>query len=202
MITFLISLGILCTILIVAALILNFSIKFDENHNASFDSWHFKLYALLRFENKYYTNKPKTICLYFWNFLFYILIIPVTLPMIIIGFVAPKIRFEDGSNKGAIIAGGIFSWIAILLSFVAGIGILGYEDLKEFTPLQIFLSIITGIAAISSVLTIVGLSIYGITEYDSYIKIKNYNRPSKPDSMLKLRYKAWKNKNCPMINWD
>lgn len=45
--------------LIITLLVLMFTIKFDETHTASHESWHLKLFNILRFSDDY--DRPKTI---------------------------------------------------------------------------------------------------------------------------------------------
>lgn len=192
--------------LIAVLLISMFSIKFDETHTSSTESWHVKLYRALswKYPDLDYENEwaglPKTICNYFWSYLLYIVSIPLTIIPVVIG-VFIKRSFKEGTPIYGLSL--IINFI-FLISFGIGFAIFDQGDTWIIHWAYAWL-VGFGIA-----LVIVAIFI-GIIHLADYIDQKKrernfrkygYEGKPKKKSMIKMRFKAWKEKNCPIINWE
>lgn len=185
--------------LIIGLLILMFTIKFDDEHGAKIDSWHLKLYKILSWNYLTY-DRPKTICMYYWSYILYIVTIPYTLVTVLIGLLCGK----SFKNDAPIFGFSLFVNLLLLLSHVISRLVFESDGVWSIHWLWAWL---IGLAIMA---VVVGLTI-GIIYIAEVIdnkriehNFKKYGYMSKPKktSIIKLRLKAWKEKNCPIINWN
>jgi len=180
-----------------AVLITVFSIKFDANHIAYESSWHWRLYKFLSFSGDKWnqSNKPFTICEYYWSFILRIVVLPLTLPILLLGSVFKKMRGPRELRGFTIIF-----WLYLFVSFTIGMSIYIEEDGLLYVELWRVILVGTGIlTAITCFIAIVVFSIIGTLEMIRN-RDRKYSKP-KTRSIVYLKFKSWKDKNCPMIHW-
>lgn len=168
-------------LLILTVLVLVFSIKFSADHSAPEKSWHLKLFRAITFEHEDY-RLPSNICVYFWRYVLHILFIPWNILMILYGVLYPKQRDESGVMWTI----STIKWFLLLLSF--GIGS-AFRDGLEF---HFWKSIGIGLAVLSSAALLI-IIIFGLLHL--------INKAPK-DTLLTTKISSWKDRNCPMINWE
>ena len=181
-------------LIMIALFVFMLTIKFDKDHNASKDSFHYKVFNTLRFGDDYEVLPP-TICLYYWQYVKYIVLIPLTLPIVLIGSVFKKLK--DTTNLSGFTAA---FWVTIILG--CGWGNLIFINNVDEPSVSVFMACILGLLILITAFALILLIIYGIVCLVEYIKSKRTTPVAKEESLVKKRFKAWKDKNCPMINWD
>lgn len=183
--------------LIITLLVLMFTIKFDETHTANRESWHLKLFNILRFSDDY--DRPKTICQYFWLYIQYIISLPFTLPIVLFGAIFYKLR--DAVMSVYLLS--MLFWGVILFSFAIG-GII-FDKGDAGWSLSPWLATLIGFGITALILvTLIGIILFigWLQDILHDYKYRNYDiTKAQQKSMLTSRFKAWKEKNCPVINW-
>lgn len=193
--TFLITLGIVYAIIIATTFIVSLSIKFDKDHNANVNSWHYRLFCFISGTDRYtyITKPPRTVCSYFWQYVTFMLMLPLSLPYLIIVSIWPDSK-EDGRTPLPILL-GMLTYIAGFFVWMVGMGTL--ESFALFTDPNWFqltiLPLITGAIIITTVVSALAGFIYLIFNISESQALN--------DSMITKRVKAWKSKSCPVINW-
>jgi len=183
----LITIGGAYLLAIVAMFITTLLIKFDEEHSASKNSWHAKLFML------FYWNStlPKTICSYFQLWVIIIFIWPILLPNFILNLIKRKMIFD--TNNSVIV---FLLYLYIIMSILAGALYIPKEG--NYLLLYFIYGFLT---STGSIVISAGL-IFGIKSIDDYYKEKRYNiKRTGGKPMLITRIKSWKDRNCPYINW-
>lgn len=193
--TTLIIIGSILALIIVSLLIFMFTIKFDEQHNATSNALHAKIYNFLSATGEL----PNNICGYFWNYLLVILTLPFTFPIII----WDKIKPLKLSDNGATIALSYIFWMIVIFGSSAIYGLV--TGLITILKALVFLAITIGV-----VIVVVAIVIGIAWLCDLYVESKYY-KPKEPkikpkkqskESLLLKRLKDWKNRNCSIINWS
>ena len=187
--TTLIIIGSILLTIMVTLFIFVLSIKFDPDHNALTSSFHYKLFNILRCANDE-DVPPKTICIYYWKYVQYIISLPLTMFLIIINLFI-KLKNRVGTN--ILYPLSILTWLPIAL--IMAFGKVWYLE-ENVSILKIVIAGITSLI----LLGLLGTLLYFIIESVRKISTRKRYKP-KTNPMLKLRFKAWKEKNCPIINW-
>jgi amino acid transporter len=188
--TTLFIIGGMLLIIMIVLFIFMLSIKFDQEHNASKDSVHYKLFNILRFGGKH-DHRPKTICAYYWKYVQYIVSIPLTLPLVLFGVFFKKKRDTNLLYTVSFI-------ILVFTTFGSMIGHATFIDGIENPIMPIWLACLTGTGILIFLLAMAAGIMVGTS---IYLERRKPIFKEKKDSMIKVRIKAWKEKNCPMINW-
>jgi len=195
--TFLFIYGGLIALLMLSLLAVTFIIKFDKEHNASYNSWHYKLYCYLTFDDKAY---PGNICLYYWKYVLHILLLIFTCPIIIYGIFWPKQRKPRNLWWTTIIF-----WVELFFIMIIGGTLIQDFNLYIFNIYILDIFLIGTIFWIGMLLAagLILFSIWGISELIKHYKSKRLTTlyKEKETSLIILRFKSWKDKNCPIINW-
>ena len=175
--------------LLVVIFAITMSIKVDSSHEVSEQSWHVKLYKVITAFDELSEDMPKTVCSYFWNYVIAILLLPIAFPGIIINLITSRVaQFSLGRPLYVIVSVVFFAIIA--LSYQIGVTI-GNDS-------PIWLAILVGFAFLLVLMgIIVGLVL--IVTISSRKEIHIFK--SKPNSLIMSRFKAWKDKNCPIIKY-
>lgn len=212
MLTFLITLGIVYTILIVSAFIVGLSIKFDKDHFASRKSWHYKLYCFLRSRGTgiWISNTPKSVCSYFWTYFIAILLIPIQLPSLVLGLFKMKFNNYDDQEQFGV---SILGWLYLFVLYLVGYNIVFDTDndwvpftdtfLNELYAFSAGFVIVNGGILIFVLLVLLSIKLFDKTK--KYRRKCRRNRglsPVRRESIISSRLKAWKDKSCPVIRWD
>ena len=176
--------------LLVVIFTITMSIKIDSSHEVSKQSWHVKLYKVITAFDESLENMPKTVCSYFWTYVIAILILPIAFPGIIINLITSRgSRLYYLDRLASIIVSFLF-FVIIALSYQIGVTI------DNDSP--IWLAILVGFAfLLVSVGIIVGLVLIVIISSRKGINIPK----SKSNSLMMSRFKAWKDKNCPIVRY-
>lgn len=199
--TILTIIAVVALLLSIATLIAVFGIKFDANHVGYKNSWHYKMYEFLSFSGMHYkaVRTPLTICTYYWNVIMKIWIFPLTLPILLFGLIVPK--YKDADNLKLLTT---TFWSYNILSIMWG-WIFYSESGVEFTT-PWYLVWLVGLGIFTAFLLFWILIVATCNAIKEYRNKKqnarlNYKYSDKGKSILLLRIKSWKDKNCPMIHW-
>lgn len=159
------------------------------------NSWHARFY-----KKSYVTEElPKTICNYFCNMFFAIVLLPITWWTY---FPNGLIKFEDVIGR---CVGGIVIPLFIFMSGVPFMGILGrcgvnLENVNNVLFVIIFF--IGGLIMIALLFLILwGCKLYLELYKEAIRKTKVKKREPKPN-VIKEYFKNVKEKNCSIINWE
>lgn len=186
MTTILVTIGILFFVLILLSFIITLSIKFDKDHKSNVNSWHYNLFCILKCNEKYDT--PTNVCQYFWEYVLYIIFIPLRILAILINlFLKDKMERESWIIS-------IMLYFVILISYVIG--------RESFPDKNIPYTIFFGFIIFLLILAISIGTFIGIKYFNKKYKNRKYQRYEKQENLLFAKIKSWKERNCSIIIWN
>ena len=179
---FLIILGSIFLLSILSIFIVTINIKIDEHHIVNSDSWHGRLYRFISNDS----DLPNTVCSYFWKYVIYLLILPIN----IITTLFNKYISKYKSLYAPLITLDILFWLIVLLSYAIGDSIFDSNIFVKIVGGFLFIGVTTAIV-ISIMLSVIFIN----------KKFKHKSVSNNKESLLKKRYKSFKEKHCPIIKW-
>lgn len=142
---------------------------------------------------------PRTICQYYWKFVWNLILLPLTIPILLIGTVFKTIRGD------ALRAKTVLFWAYNIVSFISGF--LFYNEDPEIPYNQSFFitwlvgfGIWTAIMLTIILIVLIALKISDRNQDKRRARLQG-RLPMNKTSIIVLQFKAWKEKNCPLINW-
>jgi hypothetical protein len=197
----------ICILVLIIGILLatSFSIKFKDGV-ADKNAWYAKLFMFSwQIGHEYYL--PKNICSYFWKNLLGILLLPITLPYLIISTIIPDLKGDEW-GEGDHITKGIFTWLLIALTYIIGLKISFEFDIQLINWYDLFIPAGLGLGFFICVaLVVVGIVALYHLIVDLVEKLSKEDdetlTPYKPksESILVTRFKNWKEKSCTTIKW-
>lgn len=184
--------SIILLLLSAATLITVFSIKVSDDHKASKNSWHYNLYEFISFSGTGWdkVSTPITVCQYFWLMIIKLFLLPLTMPVLLMGVIWKKLR-----TPSLFVLAVIVFWLVQAFIILAGTAATNSFD-GGFSFLKVYFAGTIILMLTSFAVTLLWIII-------NYIEDKRENSIKKKRKFLLVSmFKAWKEKNCPYINWE
>ena len=188
-------------VLILTVFIISLAIKFDETHIVKYSSWHVKLFQILACRDASWL--PNNVCSYFQQYALSILFIPLDIWLILYSIIMFKKRDEYYIRHDKLLPLFFLStimWIGLLLFYMVGYSVLHEANIMfEFNSTGL-IALGVGIGIVCTIFGILALIIYLANKLNKKLLGVTLKSPFK-NSLLISKFKAWKKRNCPRINY-